>query len=394
MTASRKQARKPVRKPVQKKGRKPVRKPAHKDLGGRITVDLGERSYPVRIGHDTLSEAGAEIAQRTGARRVAIVTVPAVGRRYAARLARSLADAGVDVKRIVVPEGDATKNLQQVARLYDAFLEAGLDRSSAVIALGGGMVGDLAGFAAASYLRGIAFVQVPTTVLAMVDASIGGKTGVNLEQGKNLVGAFHQPKLVWIDTATLASLPMRERAAGMAEAVKAGAIWDAKLFGRLELQIEEALALEPDALVPVLQRACAIKAEVVSRDEREGGLRMLLNFGHTLGHVVEKEARYEGVLHGEAVSMGMVYAAKRSEELGYAPAGTRDRLEDLLLRCALPTELPSFPRRAYLSGLRVDKKKVDAAINFVVLRELGRAETVSLSPEQIFPPRRTRTRRS
>jgi 3-dehydroquinate synthase len=368
--------------------------PKRKAASRPITVDLGERSYPIHIGHGTLAEAGEEIARRTGARRAVIVTVPEVGRRYAARLVRSLAQAGVKAKRIVVPDGDATKNLGQIARLYDAFLEAGLDRSSVVIALGGGMVGDLAGFAAASFLRGIRFVQVPTTVLAMVDASIGGKTGVNLEQGKNLAGAFHQPKLVWIDTATLASLPMRERAAGMAEAVKAGAIWDAGLFRRLERRIEDALALEPEALLPVLKRACAIKAEVVSRDEREGGLRMLLNFGHTLAHVVEKEAHYKGILHGEAVSMGMVYAAQRSEELGYAPAGTRERLEALLLRCELPTELPSLPRRAYLSGLRVDKKKVDARINFVVLSELGRAQTVSLSPAQIFPPRRAQARRS
>jgi 3-dehydroquinate synthase len=317
---------------------------------------------------------------------VAIVTVPEVGRRYAPRLTRSLRAAGLRVHRIDVPDGDATKNLRQLARLYDAFLEAGLDRSSAVVALGGGMVGDLAGFAAASYLRGIPFVQVPTTLLAMVDASVGGKVAVNLPQGKNLVGAFHQPRLVWVDLATLETLPARERAAGMAEIIKAGAIRDAALFRRLEDDVEAALALEPAALLPVVEAACAMKAEVVRRDEREGGLRMLLNFGHTLAHAVEKLSGYRRWLHGEAVGMGMVYAARRGESLGWTPARTRQRLEDLVHRAGLPTELPHFDRRAYLEALRVDKKKQDARIRFVVLRRVGRAETRPLRPEEIFPP--------
>jgi 3-dehydroquinate synthase len=247
------------------------------------------------------------------------------------------------------------------------------------------MVGDLAGYAAASYLRGIPFVQVPTTILGMVDASIGGKTGVNLKQGKNLVGAFHQPRLVWIDTATLDSLPRRDRAAGMAEVIKAGAIWDARLFRRLERDVSKALDLDPSVLIPILARACAIKAEVVSLDEYEAGPRMLLNFGHTLGHAVEKKLGYRQVLHGEAVAMGMAFAARRSEQLGFAPEGTRERLENLLSACELPIHLPSFPRRAYLSGLRVDKKKKDRRIRFVVLRGIGKAETVSLTPAEIYP---------
>jgi 3-dehydroquinate synthase len=353
----------------------------------RIRVDLAERSYGIRIGCDTLPDAGEAIARATGASRAMIVTVPAVGRRYAGKLMRSLRAAGLKTSKLEVPDGDATKNLGQLAKLYDAFLDAGLDRSSVIVALGGGMVGDLAGFAAASYLRGIPFVQVPTTILAMVDASIGGKTAVNLSQGKNLVGAFHQPRLVWIDTATLASLSMRERAAGMAEAIKAGAIWDARLFARLERQIQPALDLEPGALVPILDSACRIKAEVVRRDEREGGLRMLLNFGHTLAHAVEALEGYSGVHHGEAVAMGMVYAAKRSEELGLAPGGTRSRLEALIESAGLPTELPSFPRRAYLSAMRVDKKRVDTRIHFVALREIGKAETRPMTPAEIYPAR-------
>ncbi len=351
-----------------------------------VPVALGERSYRIEIGSDTLSRAGAAIAERTKATRAVVVSVPAVARRYAPRLLRSLREAGVSASRVLVPDGDASKSLRQAARLYEALLDAGADRGSVVVALGGGMVGDLAGFVAATYLRGVAFVQVPTTILAMVDASIGGKVGVNLPRGKNLVGAFHQPRLVWIDVATLRSLPRRERVAGLAEVVKAGAILDAELFALLEREAERILELEPEALLRAIERACAIKAEVVARDEREAGLRMLLNFGHTLAHAIEALSRYRGVLHGEAVSMGMVFAARRSEALGLAPAGTAERLEALLRRLSLPTEPPAFPRKAYLAALRVDKKRTDARIRFVVLRGIGRAETLPLPPAEILPP--------
>ena len=354
----------------------------------RVRVELGERSYAIRIGDGTLDRAGEAIAKATGARRIALITVPEVGRRYAPRLLRSLRQAGVRASRIDVPDGDATKNLRQAARLYDKFLELGLDRSCALVALGGGVVGDLTGYVAATYLRGIPFVQVPTTLLSMVDASVGGKVGVNLKQGKNLVGAFHQPRLVWIDTAVLRSLPMRQRSAGMAELIKHAAIRDERLFGRLEKCVGEALALDPAVLGAVVARSCRIKAEVVSEDEREGGVRALLNFGHTLGHAVEQHYRYGRVLHGEAVAMGMVYAARRSEELDLAPAGTCERLATLLERAGLPTGLPRFEREAYLSALRVDKKKQDRRIRFVVLRQIGRAETLPLTPEEIYPARR------
>ncbi len=353
-----------------------------------VEVVLGERSYPVQIGTGTLPAAGAEIARHTKAQHAIVVSVPPVGRRYAATLLRSLREAGLRADRIDVPDGDASKSLRQLARLYDAFALRGADRGSAVVALGGGMVGDLAGFAAATWLRGVPLVQVPTTILAMVDASIGGKVGVNLRQGKNLVGAFHQPRLVWIDAATLHTLPVRERAAGLAEVIKAAAIADAELFLRLERDAEALLALDPEALLPVLERACAIKADVVSRDEREGGLRMLLNFGHTLGHAVETLTGYRSVRHGEAVAMGMVYAARRSEELGLAPKGCAERIAALLGRLGLPVELPAFERRAYLSALRVDKKKRDARIHFVALREIGRAETLPLTPAEIAPAAR------
>ena len=350
-----------------------------------VPVALGERGYPIEIGIGTLARAGAAIAERTKATRAVVVSVPAVARRYAPTLLRSLREAGVRGTRVLVPDGDASKSLRQAARLYEALLDAEADRGSVVVALGGGMVGDLAGFAAATYLRGVAFVQVPTTILAMVDASIGGKVGVNLGRGKNLVGAFHQPRLVWIDLATLRSLPRRERAAGLAEVVKAGAILDADFFAFLEREAERVLALDPEALLPAIERACAIKADVVARDERESGLRMLLNFGHTLGHAIEALSRYRGILHGEAVAIGMAFAARRSEALGLAAPGTAERLEALLGRLGLPTAPPAFLRTAYLSALRVDKKRTDARIRFVALRDIGRAETVPLQPAEILP---------
>jgi 3-dehydroquinate synthase len=351
-----------------------------------VRVDLGERSYPIRIGSGTLGAAGAVIARRTGSRHAVVVTVPGVGRRYGATLQKSLSAAGMRVHRITVPDGDGTKSLDQTRRLYDALLRCGADRHSALVALGGGVVGDLTGFAAATYLRGIQFVQVPTTVLAMVDSSVGGKVGVNLPRGKNLVGAFHQPRLVWIDIDTLGSLPKRQRACGLAEAFKKAAIWDAGFFARFERDAERLLDLDPARLIPVIERACRIKAEIVRRDEREGNLRMLLNFGHTLAHAVETLSGYEKVLHGEAVAMGMVAAARRSEALAFSPPGTAARIESLAARFGLPTELPPFPRSAYISALRVDKKMRDSRIQYVVLRSIGRAETVRLTPAEIAPP--------
>lgn len=351
----------------------------------RVTVALGERSYPIEIGAGTLRDAGGAIAERTGASRVVVVTEPAIGRRHGPALLRGMKAAGLSVARIEVPRGETHKSLRQASRIYEALLRAGADRSTAIVALGGGKVGDLAGFVAATWLRGVPFVQVPTTLLAMVDSSIGGKVAVNLPQGKNLAGAFHQPRLVWIDARTLETLAARERAAGMAEIVKAAAILDADFFARLERDAGRALALEMDALLPVIARACAIKADVVARDERETGLRMLLNFGHTVGHAIEALQRYRGILHGEAVAIGMVWAGRRSEELGLAPGGTAARLRDLLARCALPAAPPVFERRAYLAALRVDKKRTDARIRYVVLRGIGKADTVPLTPEQILP---------
>jgi len=338
----------------------------------------------VQIGRGLLDTLGEAVVRRTGARHAVLVTVPGVGRRYGARALRSLRGAGLRCTRITVPDGDASKNLSQVADLYAALLGQRADRESVLVALGGGMVGDLTGYVAATYLRGIPFVQVPTTVLAMVDASVGGKTAVNLPQGKNLVGAFHQPAAVLADVETLRSLPVRDRAAGFAEVVKAAAIWDQRFFARLERRAPRLLGLEDEVLVPTLERAVRIKAEIVGRDEREQNLRMLLNFGHTLGHVLETLESYSGLLHGEAVSIGMVYAAKLSERLGAAEEGSAARLAALCTRLGLPVALPGFSRGDYRKALGVDKKRRDDRIRFVVLERIGAARTLPLRPGEIL----------
>jgi 3-dehydroquinate synthase len=365
---------------------------------GRVVhVELGPRSYAVEIGAGGLEALGARVAAVCRGRRAVLVTSPPIGRRYGARALRSLRSAGLAAARVEVPDGDAAKNLRQAARLYTALLEHGADRDSVLVALGGGVIGDLTGFVAATFLRGVPFVQVPTTLLAMVDASVGGKTGVNLPQGKNLVGAFHQPRLVLIDPATLRTLPPRELSAGFAEVIKKAAIWDAGLFERLEREAEALRALTPAPLLAVIEQAVRIKASVVSRDEREQGLRMLLNFGHTLGHAIEALLRYRRLLHGEAVAIGMVYAAGRSEALGTAPPGTAARIEALCRRFGLPVAVPDFPRSAYLRALRVDKKKRDSKIQFVVLEGIGRARTLPLRPEEVaagLAARPARARRS
>jgi 3-dehydroquinate synthase len=353
----------------------------------RVEVALGARSYSIEIGAGTLAGIGPAVKQRVEPTRVFVITNPVVGRRWAGRVMRSFKDAGLRARRFDVPDGERTKSLSQAGRLYDALLEAGADRGSAIVALGGGVVGDLAGFVAATLLRGIPVVQVPTSLLAMVDSSVGGKTGVNVKRGKNLVGAFHQPRLVWIDAATLTTLPLRQLRAGLAEVVKHAAIRDVDLFARLEAEAESLGKVEaPERWVPILARNCEIKAAVVEADEREAGVRMLLNFGHTLGHAVEALARYRGVLHGEGVAMGMAYAARHSERLGLAEDGTAERLIGLLERLGLPTALPAHPRKAYLGALAVDKKKRDSRIHFVALRAIGSAETVPLLPREILPP--------
>lgn len=339
-----------------------------------VKVPLGERSYSIFIGGGLLAKLGAECARLKLGRRCALITDANVARRYAQPALRSLRAAGFDPVLITVPAGETAKRLETVQQCYDELAAHRLERKSFVVALGGGVVGDLAGFVAATYLRGVPFVQVPTTLLAQVDSSVGGKVGVNLKAGKNLVGAFYQPRLVLCDLDTLRTLPKREFRAGLAEVIKYGIIYDAALFERLENSLPKLLKLEPKLLGAVVARCCAIKAEVVGQDETETGLRAILNFGHTIGHAIENSAGYGEYLHGEAIAIGQVAAAKLSMELlGLCP-GCVARIEDVFARAGLPTQiqLGARQRARLFEAMKLDKKVSGGEIKFVLAEEIGK----------------------
>jgi shikimate kinase/3-dehydroquinate synthase len=337
-----------------------------------VRVALGERSYDVLIGNDLMEETGERLRALGPMGRVVIVTDGNIGPLYGARLEAALRAEGYEPTRITVPAGEVSKSLEEAARLYEAFLEARLDREGAVLALGGGGVGDLAGYAAATYLRGIACVQVPTTLLAQVDSSIGGKVGVNLPRGKNLVGAFQQPRLVLADVACLRSLPLRQVRAGLAEVVKYGVIADAKLFVWLEDHAEPLLAADEEVLADAVAASCRIKARIVEADERESGERAILNFGHTVGHAIEAATGYGRYLHGEAVALGMLVASHLSVRLGLCSPTLPERLGRLLGRIGLPTRASVSIEDIYTS-MSYDKK-VKRDINYFILtKDVGSA---------------------
>lgn len=337
-----------------------------------IDVALGERRYPIRIGTGLLDDGSWRDALR--GRHALVVTDDRVAPLYLARVEGAL--GALTHAAIVLPAGEASKTLDGTSEVLDALAKLGASRDAAVIALGGGVIGDLAGFAAATWMRGIDFVQLPTTLLAMVDSSVGGKTGVNIAAGKNLVGAFHQPRAVYIDTETLATLPKRECAAGFAEIVKYGAIGDAEFFTWLEAHADALNAHDEDALAEAIAFSCRYKAGVVTRDEREQGERALLNFGHTFGHAFEAERGYGDLLHGEAVAIGMVLAASLSSRLGRAPAEDTERLLQLLSRFGLPVEPPRARPDALLARMRLDKKNVSGRLRLILWRGIGKAEIV------------------
>ena len=339
-----------------------------------VRVELGERSYNIVIGAGLLARLG-EFFQPLGfGKHGVIITDMNVEPLYAEQLNEALLARGFETAVMIVPAGEASKSLRQASRLLRQMPALGLDRKSFVVALGGGVVGDLAGFVAATYLRGLALVQVPTSLLAQVDSAVGGKTGVNLPQGKNLVGAFYQPRLVLSDTDTLATLPERELRAGFAEVVKDGAIRDAEYFAWLESNRERVLKLDAGAVAHVVGRCCEIKAEIVSADERESGIRAWLNFGHTLGHAMEALAEYEGLLHGEAISMGMVAAAYLSQKRAGLPSTHAARLRSLLESSGLPVQLrDSFDVAELFEVMRLDKKAQAGRLRFVLLKRLGEA---------------------
>ena len=337
--------------------------------------------YPVYVGQGLLSMASAWTRHLTG--RVLVVTDETVAGHYLKRL-EALLEPVAHCRVVVLPDGEDQKTLRNWQRLLDELVALEAQRDATVLALGGGVIGDMAGFAAASYMRGIRVVQVPTTLLAQVDAAIGGKTGVNLPAGKNLIGAFHQPAAVVVDVDTLATLDPRDYRAGLAEVVKYGAIRDAGFFQWLEQEAEALAARLPDALSEAIERSVANKAEVVAADEREAGERALLNFGHTFGHALETATAYQRFRHGEAVAIGMSLAARLSELLSLAPTGTAERLDALLVRLGLSTALPADQEPGRLLELmRLDKKNVADQIRLILLERIGKAVLRPCSPDDI-----------
>ncbi len=335
-----------------------------------ITVELGERSYPIVIGRGLLG-GNFDLGQYLAGGDCLVVSNETIAPLYIDALRANLSGKSVEV--LELPDGEAFKTLDTMSSVLDKLVSAGANRDTTLIALGGGVVGDITGFAAACYMRGVAFIQVPTTLLAQVDSSVGGKTGVNHALGKNLVGAFHQPRLVLIDTATLDTLPDRELSAGLAEIVKAGAIADAGFFEWLESNMAALVARDPEAIAHAVQRSCEIKAEVVAEDEREAGRRAILNFGHTFGHAIEHCQGYGEWLHGEAVAAGMVMAAS----LSGIQASEIERLRAVLEAANLPVAPPVVGSQAMLDAMGMDKKVLDKKLRFVVLERMGHAVVTS-----------------
>ena len=341
-----------------------------------VKVALDERSYPILIGPGLLEGIGRQCARLNLGARCAIVSDANVAPLYAQKVEASLRDSGFAPELITVGAGETSKSLKVVQTCYDRLAELRLERKSFILALGGGVVGDLGGFLAATYLRGIAFVQVPTTLRAQVDSSVGGKVGVNLKAGKNLVGAFYQPRLVACDLETLTTLPERELRAGLAEVIKYGIIYDARLFARLERDMPKLLARDPSAMASVIARCCEIKAEVVGQDETESGLRAILNFGHTVGHAIEAIAGYGKYLHGEALAIGSVVAARLSATvLGLSEKEVK-RIVDLHAQAGLATtiQLSAAQRARLLAATRLDKKVSAGEVKFVLAKKIGQVE--------------------
>ncbi len=339
-----------------------------------VQVSLGNRSYAIKIASGLLKQLGGECARLKFGDRCAIITDTNTGKNFAKPAYDSLAKAGFFPTLITIPAGEKSKSLKCAQYCYDQLAAQRLERKSFIVALGGGVVGDMAGFVAATYLRGIPFVQIPTTLLAQVDSSVGGKTGVNLKAGKNLVGAFFQPRLVLCDLDALKTLPEREFRAGLAEIIKYGIIYDSKLFARLERDLPKILKRDSETLSPIIARCCEIKAEVVSQDETESGLRAILNFGHTIGHGIENSFGYGKFLHGEAISIGQVVAAKLSQKVLGLPKCDVERIENLFQRAGLPTQiaLNSAQRQKLFTAMKLDKKVADGEIKFVLARKIGK----------------------
>jgi 3-dehydroquinate synthase len=341
-----------------------------------LQVTLGDRTYPIHIGRDLISQADL-ILPHLKRKQVAIVTNTTVAPLYLEKLTKPLRNAGISVVEIVLPDGEAYKNSATLNIIYDALLQSRCERSTTLIALGGGVIGDLTGYAAATYLRGVPFIQIPTTLLSQVDSSVGGKTGINHPLGKNMIGAFYQPKLVLADIDTLQTLPNRELSAGMAEVIKYGLIRDADFFDWLETSIDKLMALDEAVISYAIYRSCKNKAEVVAADEHEAGERALLNLGHTFGHAIENAMGYGVWLHGEAVAAGTMLAADLSQRMGWLSEAEFKRIYALLSASSLPLRAPNFGVEKYLDLMQSDKKVADGKIRLVLQQGIGKAVITS-----------------
>ncbi|MBI4382970.1 MAG: 3-dehydroquinate synthase [Nitrospinae bacterium] len=350
----------------------------------KLKIDLAERSYEILIGRNLLGRTGEFLRDLVKGNSAVVVTHPGIRRLYGDGVTVSLQKAGFRTAYAEVAEGEASKSLEVAGRLFDRLVEFGCDRQSVLVALGGGVVGDLTGFVAATFMRGVPFVQVPTTLLAQVDSSVGGKTAVNHPRGKNLIGAFYQPRAVIVDVDTLKTLPFDEFRAGMAEVVKYGVIADRALFDFIDDNASAILALDPACLERIVETSCAIKAGVVEKDERESRYRMVLNFGHTIGHAVEALTGYSGMKHGEAVAVGMVYAAELSKAAGYCSEDVCRRLRALIRKLGLPDKLPDLGPAAIVEAMYLDKKATDRNIRFVLVKDIGEVEITDGVPEPVL----------
>lgn len=352
-----------------------------------IRVDVPPQSYEIAIASGGLDDLGVWMSRLKLGKKVLVVSNPAIFRRYGERILAALKLVGYEVSHYTLPAGERYKTLKSVQKLYDAALQHRLERSSTMVALGGGVIGDMTGFAAATWLRGINVVQVPTSLLAMVDASIGGKTGVNHPQGKNLIGAFHQPGFVLIDPQVLKTLPAREFRAGMAEVIKYGVIWDVGLFVKLEeaKRLDQMRYLDEELLSFILSCSCQAKADVVSQDEKEAGLRAILNYGHTIGHAVESLTGYKVVNHGEAVAIGMVAAGEIAVQLQMWQAEDAERQNALIKKAGLPTTLPAgLEIEAIVDTLQTDKKVKDGKVRFVLPTKIGVVTVTDQVPADVI----------
>lgn len=339
-----------------------------------VIVALAKRSYPINIGSGILQELPEQLAPLSLGQKVLVVTDSQVGPLYGPRVKELLAGAGFSVAMVQIPAGETSKTLEQAAQLYDAAFSFGLDRKCAMLALGGGVVGDITGFVAATYMRGVPFIQVPTTLLAQVDSSVGGKVAVNHPQGKNIIGAFYQPKLVQIDVATLQTLNTRELRAGLAEVIKYGVIWDGEFFSWLERNHTKLINLDPEALAYAIETCCQIKAAVVEQDETEQGKRALLNYGHTLGHALEALSGYGTYLHGEAVAVGMVAAARLAVQRRLMLREDYLRIKELIAKVGLPVEIPQgISAEEVLPKMYQDKKAFQNKLVFILPEAIGQA---------------------